>query len=219
MQLKNNDSIAHVWGGLSLNASATADIDRLWSMSLSGDSQFLSDLAANKAQVLDGATVLNLSDAIGYISGTNVKADIVKTTPFAEPTYRTCRDKTPDLETLEQGEIKTIDFQITAERYLNGGSIVYKNAQIGDWISAEVYDKDGVIPAPYRAALCEAWPMVAKYIIGQWVNPGEGAIEVNTYPLNAKLSAGLYLRVTYYAAGAGLLSRSVGVNYFLTKKL
>lgn len=144
---------------------------------------------------------------------------LVDPMPFANPTYRTKRSKTADLVTIAPGATVNIDFQLTEERYIHGGSIVYDGAELGDYITACVYDKDGVIPVPYRIPLCEAWPVVGEYIPGEWIDPQGSRLEINTYPLNAKITAGLYLRITYYAAGGGLVPRKVGINYFLTKKL
>jgi hypothetical protein len=110
---------------------------------------------------------------------------------------------------------------------VSGGDLVIENAELGDYIVAQVEDLDGVIPSAYRAALCEAWPIVAKYINKSWVlvtTPGTiqaGAItshSIDTYPLNAKITAGLYLCIEYHAVSTGL-TRRVGAAYHLTKKL
>jgi len=147
--------------------------------------------------------------------------------PFAQPLYRTKRNAASDLVTIAPGGVGDINYQITQELYVSGGAIVVENAEIGDYIVAQVKDVDGVIPAPYRAALCEAWPVAAEYITKQYVMVGvpgtitPGSIsntEIDTYPLNAKISAGLYLYMGYHAVATGL-TRRIGVNYHLTKKL
>jgi hypothetical protein len=140
--------------------------------------------------------------------------------PFSVPSYRTKRSKNPAWVTCPSNTETIIDFQMTSELYASGGMFLYKDAKEGDYITAEVFDTNSVIPEAYRTALCEAWPCVAKYVIGAWLLPGSGyqSKEVNTYPLNAKISAGLYLRITYCAsAEAG--DRKAAVTYFLAKKL
>lgn len=140
--------------------------------------------------------------------------------PFAQPTYRTKRDATPTWMDCPEGADTALDFLMTQERYVSGGDMLIKDAKEGDWISAEVMDVNGVIPAPYRAALCEAHPIVASYIVRMWIEPKDGhkMFTIDTYPLNAKISAGLYLRITYHASAiAG--TRKIAVNYHLTKKL
>jgi hypothetical protein len=141
--------------------------------------------------------------------------------PFAKPTYRTKRNATAELVTIQPGETKTIDYILTAERYVSGGALVVKNAVLGDFITAEVHDKLAVLPEPYRASLAENWPTIGQYIEKEWVTVSGNVISrhtIDTYPLNAKISAGLCLRVTYTASQEGE-ARVVAINYNLTKKL
>lgn len=142
--------------------------------------------------------------------------------PFAKPDYRTKRDAISAWETVTASQNKVIDFLISEERYVTGGEIIFKDAKEGDYISAEVYDKDNVIPEAYRAALCENHPTVAKYVIKKWLKPTESgkydSFMIDTYPLNAKISAGLYLRVTYHSS-AETGDRKIAINYHLTKSL
>lgn len=147
--------------------------------------------------------------------------------PFAQPTYRTKRNATTDLVSIALNTNEVLDFVMAAERYVSGGCLHIENAELGDYVTAEVYDKDGVIPSPYRTAVCESWPTVGKYIEKEFIKvatPGRiqaGTIsnhEIDTYPLNAKITAGLYLRVTYFAVNVGL-TRRCGITYHLTKKL
>jgi len=139
--------------------------------------------------------------------------------PFATPSYRTKRDGS-DWITCTADSTTDLDFQLTTERYVSGGQLFLKDIKEGDWLSAEVYDKDSLIPSPYRAALCEAWPCVAKYIVKANIQPCSGYdnVKVDTYPLNAKISAGLYLRVSLHTTSE-TGDRKMAINYFLTKKL
>jgi hypothetical protein len=173
----------------------------------------------------DGSQATDITDfETNYKSSANgspiPSTSVQEQPPFAQPTYRTKLNATANILTIAPNSDADIQFLLTQERYVTGGSIVVKNAEIGDYIVAEVEDVDGVIPTPYRAALCENWPVVATYIEKQWIEvQGEYSImKINTYPLNAKISAGLYLCLHYYAVNAGA-SREVAVNYHLTKKL
>lgn len=141
--------------------------------------------------------------------------------PFATPTYRTKRNATSSIQTCAANANVTINHLLAAERYVHGGALIVKNPEMGDYFYAEVRDVDGVIPAPYRAALCESWPTVASYVEKEWIKvdgSGYAVHELNTYPLNAKITAGLYLSLTYYAVNAGS-TREIGINYFMTKKI
>lgn len=136
---------------------------------------------------------------------------------YAIPNFRTKRDATPALVSVNPNSTNDMDYYLTEEKYVSGGTIVFQDSQHGDYISACIYDKDGVIPEPYRAVLCENWPIVATYVIKEWLCQS-GEHKIDTRPLNAKITAGLYLRVSYTATAVGT-ARSVGVNYDLTKKL
>jgi len=140
--------------------------------------------------------------------------------PFAAPTFRTKKDATDAKQTCDPNALKEIDYKMLEERYVSGGGILIVNAQPGDYLTASVYDKDGVIPEAYRPALCEAWPIVAEYLPKQWVPATSDKVYqyINTYPLNAKITPGLYLRITYHAVDEGI-ARDIYVNYDLTKRL
>lgn len=143
--------------------------------------------------------------------------------PFASPDYRTKRDATTNKETCNINSSQMIDYVITEEKYVAGGFLIIKNAEFEDYFKASVYDKDGIIPVEYRANLCENWPVVAEYVPKEWVNCVKDSNDIsthkiNTKPLNAKITAGLYLRVEYFSIDSGL-SREILINYDLTKKL
>jgi hypothetical protein len=140
--------------------------------------------------------------------------------PFATPTYRTKLNATANILTVAPNTNAEIQYKLLEERYVTGGALIVKNAKLGDYITAEVEDVDAIIPAPYRAALCEAWPVISTYIEKNWVEvQGEYSImKINTYPLNAKITPGLYLCLHYHAVNSGV-DREIAVNYHLTKKL
>lgn len=141
--------------------------------------------------------------------------------PFAQPLYRTKRSATANVLQVEPNTNGEVVYVLAQERYVSGGCLIVYDAQPGDYITAEVEDTDGIIPAAYRAALCEAHPIVATYIEKEWVQANPNGVtvhEINTHPLNAKITAGLYLCLHYHAVDAGV-ARKIYVNYYLTKKL
>jgi hypothetical protein len=155
-----------------------------------------------------------------YKASCNQKIGAGEAQPFAVPAYRTKLNATPNIITIAPNTNEDINYVLTEERYVTGGSICIQNAVLGDYIEATVSDIDEIIPSPYRAALCEAWPIVGTYIEKNWIEvQGEySTMRINTYPLNAKITAGLYLSIKYYAVNSGS-DRKVVVNYHLTKKL
>ena len=172
--------------------------------------------------IFDDVSELGISEGVDLLKNVvPVKAEIEKEPPFAEPTYRTKYDATDELITCEPDTVTSIDFEMPEELYVHGGAIVVKNAKFGDSIVAQVRDDAGLIPEAYRAALCEAWPVVAEYVPKQFIHYLGGEYTVHcicTKPLNAKITAGLTLRIAYDATAEGL-DREVAVNYMLTKKL
>jgi len=147
--------------------------------------------------------------------------EVEKMPPFAEPLHRTKKDATSDIITCPKNTVTTVLYDVDEEMYVSGGDMIIRNAQFGDYVSADVHDTDAVIPEAYRPFLCENWPIVATYILKQYIR-FEGrdytVHTIDTKPLNAKITGGLKLRVSYHAVDSGV-DREVGVNYDLTKAL
>jgi len=143
-----------------------------------------------------------VNDVVVVSKMSDMDVHVIEQPPFAKPDYRTKISKTTSVIKVAPGETKDIDYQMAEERYVSGGHIVVKNGHFGDHIKASVQDADSLIPELYRAALCEDWPTVAEYIEGAWIHYGGEYSNhgIDTYPLNAKITVGLYLRVTYSAA-------------------
>jgi hypothetical protein len=204
---------------ISASAILTA-LDRIERVTTT-DVWFKDALSSGDQTILDGLITAHVNTALPE---NEVKSVTIQTLPepqpFATPTYRTKLNATTTTITIAPNSDEDIQFKLLAERYVTGGSLIIKNAQLGDYITAEVEDVDGIIPEAYRTALCEAWPVISTYIEKHWVEvQGEYSImKINTYPLNAKITAGLYLCLHYYAINSGV-DREIAVNYHLTKKL
>jgi hypothetical protein len=140
--------------------------------------------------------------------------------PFAQPQYRTKNQATSAIASVNAGESGVISMQLAAEKFASGGSLIVKNAEFGDYVTAEVKDISSLIPAAYRAATCEAWPVVNTYVEKMWIAPKGVVTEISldTYPLNAKIPAGMHLCITYHSAAAGS-ARDIVVNYNMQRKL
>lgn len=184
---------------------------------------FLDAITHGEALIGDADTwLVGTSEQIAWLHGDCLDiTSLPDPAPFAQPVYRTKRNATASTIEVAAGNTETIDFEMEEERYISGGTMIVKNAEFGDYISAEVRDIDGVIPEAYRSSLCENWPIVAKYIEKEFIEANSGDMtchRVCTYPLNAKITPGLYLRVTYTAVNSGV-TRLLAVNYNLTKKL
>lgn len=147
-------------------------------------------------------------------------ATLPDSAPFAAPSFRTKWDAAPDIVVVQPNTPDFIDMVLSQEKYLYGGELIIENAELGDWISAEICDMGNVIPGPYQTLLAENWPTVAQYIVKRFIRPmtPTSTVAIDTRPLSAKVTAGLYLRVNYHPTATGV-ARRVVVNYFGAKKL
>lgn len=156
-----------------------------------------------------------------YKSKCNQKVGQGDFSPYAIPIFRTKRNAIDSVKTCPPNTTTAINFQLPSELHAHGGCLIIKNAELGDYVYAEVKDVDGIIPSPYRTALCESWPVVAQYIPKEFIEISNGAYtvqKIDTSPLIAKITAGLYLTISYVAVNAGT-DRLVAINYYLDKKL
>lgn len=203
-----------------IKASAiTIALDRI---DTTGDSigiVFKAELTASEITALNGLVTNHSGEPTNINLTVDIGNDLIikESPPFATPSFRTKRNSSAIVD-VAKNTSGIVDYYLTQERYAQGGQLIYRNAELGDYISAEIHDKDSIIPEAYRAALCENWPTVATYIEKQLIDDVKSSQTIDTYPLNAKITAGLYLRVTYNAIDFGE-TRKVAVNYFLSKKL
>ena len=232
IRIKNNDTVNHIWGGKEFLPSEIYTIQTADYQNFISNQSFFASVGSGIALI--GSSDEFFSNPVeGWeflehegITSLSISS-LPEAEPFALPSYRTKRNATEDIVTIQSGTTETIDFKLDSERYVSGGCLIIENAEFGDYCTAEVIDIDGVIPTLYRTELCENYPTVASYIDKEFIKvktPGSitvGSItqhEIDTYPLNAKITAGLYLRITYIAVSSGL-DRRACVNYYLTKKL
>ena len=223
MRVKNTKETSDVWCGQTLVPYQEYDLQPTEIPTWQSSDKVIADLSSGALLIGTASGYKSTpAQAVSFLLETAL--EITKQpdpSPFATPTYRTKLNATAEVLTCEPGSTAEVLFQMTTERYASGGTLLVKNPEFGDYIYAEVEDENGIIPAPYRAALCEAHPVVAMYIEKQWVEiDGSGYTiqKIDTRPLTAKISAGLFLSLHYVAVNEGV-ARQVLVNYALAKKL
>jgi hypothetical protein len=92
------------------------------------------------------------------------------------------------VDTVDANSTKSIDFQVVAERYINGGKLIVKNIGEDDKITFQVVDKDNVLGFGANVVLDE--------FIKDFYLPTSESLNVQLdYP--ARIFAGLYLRLIY----------------------
>lgn len=177
---------------------------------------FKGELSQNELDIL---TALVAAHVATPLPDNEIKPVAVKqTTVFAEPEFRTKWSGSNAVVVIQPNSSAAADFKFLDERYISGGELIVENAELGDWVEGMIYDADGVIPELYRPILCEGHPVVNKYVERLWVNPIKGEAAIDTSPLAAKISAGLYVRLIYHATAAGI-ARNAVLNLKLSKKL
>jgi hypothetical protein len=181
---------------------------------------FKAALSEAQVSVLDAVVTLHVFKPDPVIASEVV---VTQQPPFARPDYRTKRDGSPTWMDVNAGEVVNCDYTCPEERFVSGGECIALNAQKGDWIKAQVVDAHGYIPEPYRAAVAEAYPVIAEYVVRANLRPktssSDGYIYIlDTYPLNARITQGLVLRVAYNASLVPGV-RSFTTNYYLTRRI
>lgn len=140
-------------------------------------------------------------------------AQAVVSDPFSASRYRFSGDRARLVDgtpyKAQPGSTVNCDFKLTANRKINGGSLIAISAQPGDWFSAEVCDVDNLLG--YGAGVT-----LDTFINGWWVFPDK-AMRLEL-PYGSDIAAGLYIRLVYHAAAGGS-ERTVLVNLNLHRKL
>lgn len=111
--------------------------------------------------------------------------------------------------TATQNTTTDIDFKVTDEGvYVQGGQLLFQNAAWGDYITAQVVDKDNVTGLG-------AGTVLAEYIHKRYVLPARGESELEV-PYAGKVPKDTYLRIKYTSVSAST-DVDVAVNYRLHK--
>lgn len=235
--IKNEQSSPDTYLGKIISSGAYYLIPPEDEVAFANNPKVLQHIAESKLVVAKSPDELNdldnIADGINFLKNLNPQQVKVisqaESEPFAKPSFRTKRGATASKIVCSVSGSVAIDYDLQEERYVVGGGILVVNPEPGDFFTAEVMDNIGSIPdAPlngvsgvtYREALCEDWPIVARYVEKEWIPAISDKVyhEINTYPLNAKITANLDLRVTYHATNKGV-DRDIYVNYNLSKRL
>jgi hypothetical protein len=160
----------------------------------------LNDIIQNHiiTPIVEDPLVVNLAgpkDATG--------APIIRNSPFSDTggfRFRGASFK----ETVDSNSTKVIDYQITQERWINGGQLIVNNIGDDDKGTFQVVDKDylyaGILyPADFGGiawSIAEPSGVVLDEFVKDFYIPTDKKLEiVLTYP--ARILAGLYLRLIY----------------------
>jgi len=118
--------------------------------------------------------------------------------------------------TAAAGTDTTNDFEITDDCLVDGAVVFAKGAALGDKITFQIVDVNGVMPDGLGGTLPPG-TIMGQYVTGWYLNPDstfQGEFD-SSYP--AKIPAGLFLRTIYTSVGA--TDVTFIINYKLHKIL
>jgi len=220
--VKNNTSNNGVWVGQSISANQSYTILESEIENWRNDDTVVADITLGILVANNGSEDLTPSDGIRLLLRSIVEvSSLPEAMPFAKNLYRLKLNASGSVTTVAPNASGESLLKMDEERFVSGGTLVVKNAEFGDYISAEIADVDGIIPLELRASLCENWPTAVKYIEKQIVELSGGTYSVHKIiasPLNGQIAAGLYLKINYFATISGS-TREFYINYNLTKRI
>lgn len=190
--IKNISGDSKTWGGVFLlNNSTYTCQSQEEANRFTLDDIFISDLSLNLSEVYSDTTKISgVAASISFLSD-NLRdsegALIVRTRAFTNSDgFRFRGDSFSG--SVAASTTTDIDFEISQERYINGGRLLIDNIGSNDKMTFQVVDKNNVMG--YGANL------VLDQFIKDYFVPTTGNLEVRLdYP--AKIYAGLFLRLKY----------------------
>lgn len=131
-----------------------------------------------------------------YSSGINLS-------PFATDDYSARPAKSAIVDIT--GETANLDIKVTlANLFTNGGKLVGENIALGDWITIQVVDKDGIYTT--AGTVLKDWGVMLLDPSGpnEIVYPYAGSPPINTY-----------MRLVYHKGGRGTVDPAAGWTCYL----
>jgi hypothetical protein len=111
------------------------------------------------------------------------------------------------LGTATKNTTTDVDYKVTdAQIYVQGGQILFQNAVWGDYITAQVVDKDNVLG--YGAGT-----VLNEYIAKRYIHPDLKKSELEV-PYAGEVPQNCYLRIKYTSVGTST-DVDVAINYKL----
>lgn len=134
-------------------------------------------------------------------------ASIVKVQSFANADGFSFKGKGTS-GTATAGTTSDIDYKFTEELYTNGADLILNNNVIGDKITIEIIDIDGVY---YPANT-----VLSTYVKDWYISPASNYVSETRIEYPSKIAKDLYFRVKYTSTGG--TDVIVYINLFLHKK-
>lgn len=195
-EIKNISGVTKTYAGQQILNQATYAISSAEELTFASDLSLISDVSLGVVEVYKDASLLTAAIGLQYIQ--NVLPPSITPTALPDPANFRFRGDATSWTTCSPGSTN-IDLSIAEERYVDGGTIVVKDANPGDYcVFQVVHPQAGVV----------------EQFVNKWfVIPGTGEMKVAVY--RAKVPAGLSIRIIYH--NVGNVSVGCGINLRLHK--
>lgn len=195
-EIKNVSGSTQTYAGQQLADQETYSISAAEELAFASDTALIGDIASGEVEVYKDSVLLTTAVGLQYIQ--NVLPPTVTATALPDPGSFRFRGDTTPWTTCSPGTTN-LELVITEERYIDGGTVVVKDANPGDYCTFQiVHPVAGVV----------------EQFVNKWfVIPGTGKMDIQVY--RAKVPAGLTIRVVYNNVGA--TDVECGINLRLHK--
>jgi hypothetical protein len=195
-EIKNVSGSTKTYAGQQISDAQTYAIPAAEELAFASDTSLIGDIATGDVEVYKDAVLLTTAVGLQYIQ--NVLPPAITPTALPDPaSFRFRGDATP-WTTCAPGTTN-LDLTMAEERYVDGGVVIVKDANPGDYcVFQVVHPIAGVV----------------EQFVNKWyVIPGTSKMDVNVY--RAKVPAGLIIRVVYNNVGG--TNVECGINLRLHK--
>jgi hypothetical protein len=195
-EIKNVSGATKTYAGQQLTNLQTYAIPSAEELAFASDVLLIADVALGAVEVYKDAALLLPSVGLQYIQ--NVLPPAITPTALPDPANFRFRGDATAWATCAPGTTN-LNYVVTEERYVDGGVVIVKDANPGDYCTFQVvHPQAGVV----------------EQFVNKWfVIPGTGKMDVNVY--RARVPAGLTIRIVYNNVGS--TSVECGINLRLHK--
>jgi hypothetical protein len=195
-EIKNVSGSTKTYAGQQLADQQIYAISSTEELAFASDTALIGDIANGNVVVYKDASLLTTAIGLQYIQ--NVLPPAITPTALPDPANFRFRGDATAWTTCAPGTTN-LDLLMAEERYVDGGVVIVKDANPGDYcVFQVVHPQAGVV----------------EQFVNKWfVIPGTGKMDVNVY--RAKVPAGLTIRIVYH--NVGNTNAECGINLRLHK--
>lgn len=195
-EIKNDSGVQKTYAGQQILNQATYIISPTEELAFASDTSLIADVATGDVDVYKDGVLLSPLLGLQYIQ--NVLPPAITPTALPDPASFRFRGDTTPWTICAPGQTN-LEITLDEERYVDGGTVVVKDANPGDYCTFQVvHPQAGVV----------------EQFVNKWfVIPGTGKMDIQVY--RARVPAGLKIRIVYNNVGS--TDVECGINLRLHK--